>query len=63
DITGAIRLNGGWSEDELEAWGVEMPMVALDSLHFDLEAARAEMHARSAATPAHPIPSEHSAAS
>jgi hypothetical protein len=62
DISGAIRLNGGWSEKELEAWGTEMPMVALDSLHFDLEAARAEMHARSAAS-AHPISSEHSAAS
>jgi len=62
DITGAIRLNGGWSEADLEGWGTEMPMVALDSLHFDLEAARAEMHARSAAT-AQPVSSEHSAAS
>ena len=46
DITGAIRLNGDWSEEELEAWGTEMPMVALDSLHFDLDAARAEMNSR-----------------
>ena len=63
DITGAIRLNGGWSEDELETWGTEMPMTALDSLHSDLEAARAEMRSRAAAAPAHPVPSEHSAAS
>jgi predicted nucleic acid-binding Zn-ribbon protein len=49
DITGAMRLNGDWSEDELEAWGTEVPMVVLDSLHADLELARYEMAARSAA--------------
>jgi uncharacterized protein len=43
DITGAIRLNGSWSEEEMETWGMEMPTVALDSLHFDLDAARYEM--------------------
>ncbi len=63
DITGAIRLNGGWSEHEMENWGTEMPMTALDSLHADLEAARSEMHARTSTTPAAPVPSEHSAAS
>ncbi len=46
DISGAIRLNGNWSEDDMETWGAEMPMTALDSLHFDLEAARQEMNAR-----------------
>ena len=41
DITGAIRLNGSWSERDMENWGTEMPMAtALDSLHTDLEAAR-----------------------
>jgi predicted nucleic acid-binding Zn-ribbon protein len=49
DITGAIRLNGHWSEDEMETWGTEMPTNALDSLHFDLEAARHEMKSRTAA--------------
>jgi uncharacterized protein len=63
DITGSIRLNGDWSEEEMETWGTEMPSVALDSLHFDLEAARAEMHARSAAAHAQALPSEHPAAS
>jgi len=43
DITGAIRLNGGWTEDDMETWGTEMPMTALDSLHSDLDAARYEM--------------------
>jgi uncharacterized protein len=43
DIPGAIRLNGHWSEEEMETWGTEMPMVALDSLHSDLDAARYEM--------------------
>jgi len=51
DITGAIRLNGDWSEAELEGWGAEAPMVVLDSLLADLEAARYEMSARSTAKP------------
>jgi predicted nucleic acid-binding Zn-ribbon protein len=46
DITGAIRLNGSWSDAEMEEWGAEMPMTALDSLHTDLEAARYEMNSR-----------------
>ena len=62
DITGAIRLNGGWSEEELDSWGAELPMVLLDSLQADLEAARAEMHARSTDA-VHAISPEHSAAS
>jgi predicted nucleic acid-binding Zn-ribbon protein len=45
DITGAIRLNGSWTEADMETWGTEMPMTALDSLHSDLEAARYEMNA------------------
>ena len=49
DITGAIRLNGSWSETEMENWGTEMPMTALDSLHIDLEAARFEMSSRTSA--------------
>jgi hypothetical protein len=49
DITGAIRLNGSWTEREMENWGAEVPMTALDSLHTDLEAARYEMTARTSA--------------
>ncbi len=49
DITGAIRLNGSWPDAEIEEWGTEMPMTALDTLHIDLEAARYEMSARSSA--------------
>jgi uncharacterized protein len=63
DITGAIRLNGDWSEEELDAWGNEAPMVVLDSLQADLEAARAEMHSRSAAAPTAPVSSSPPAAS
>jgi predicted nucleic acid-binding Zn-ribbon protein len=51
DITGAIRLNGNWTENEMETWGTEMPMTALDSLHTDLEAARYEMTAHASAKP------------
>src|SRR6202140_373774 len=42
DITDAMRLNGGWTENELDAFGTELPMVALDSLRFDLDLARHE---------------------
>jgi predicted nucleic acid-binding Zn-ribbon protein len=61
DITGAIRLNGSWSEAEMEAWGTEMPMNALDSLHIDLEAARYEMSSRTSAKSELPaaVPTQH----
>src|SRR5271170_6930124 len=49
DITSAIRLNGSWAEREMETWGTEMPMTALDSLHVDLEAARYEMSSHASA--------------
>jgi predicted nucleic acid-binding Zn-ribbon protein len=63
DITGAIRLNGDWSEEELETWGTEAPMVILDSLQADLELARDEMSARAAKAGAPPpaAPSEQAA--
>jgi len=63
DITGAIRLNGSWSENEMETWGTEMPMTALDSLHVDLEAARYEMTAHAASKSKTPttIPTEQAA--
>jgi predicted nucleic acid-binding Zn-ribbon protein len=64
DITGAIRLNGDWNVEELDAWGTEAPMVVLDSLHADLEAARYEMKTRASAAPeAHPTASPSQAAS
>ena len=42
DITGSTRLNGNWSEEELDGFGAELPMVILDSLNSDLDAARHE---------------------
>jgi uncharacterized protein len=55
DIAGSIRLNGDWDEEELDAWGTEAPMVVLDALYADLEAARYEMKTRASAAPeAHP---------
>jgi len=64
DITGAIRLNGSWTEEELDAWGTELPMVVLDGLQADLEAAHAEMSARSSTkSDAHPTVSSEQAAS
>jgi uncharacterized protein len=62
DITGAIRLNGSWAEQEMENWGTEMPMTALDSLHVDLEAAQYEMSHRTAKSgSAAPVPTEQAA--
>ena len=63
DITDAIRLNGSWSEAEMETWGTEMPMTALDSLHVDLEAAQYEMRTRTSSKPEKPatVPSEQAA--
>jgi uncharacterized protein len=54
DITGAIRLNGNWTEEDMETWGTEMPMTVLDALHSDLDAARYEMssHHTKSETPA-----------
>src|SRR5579863_4991049 len=63
DITGAIRLNGSWTEHDMETWGAEMPMTALDSLHSDLEAAQYEMKSRTSPKSGAPaaVPSEQAA--
>jgi predicted nucleic acid-binding Zn-ribbon protein len=63
DITGAIRLNGAWSEADLETWATELPMEVLDLLLADLEAARLEMKSRPAAKPETPaaVPTEQAA--
>lgn len=45
DLANAVRLNGSWEEEEIESWGAEMPMVVLDSLHGDLQAAQQNDHA------------------
>jgi len=58
----AIRLNGSWSESELEEWGNELPTATLDALHRDLDLARAESHSRSRARSQAAV-SEHPAAS
>jgi uncharacterized protein len=56
-----IRLNGNWSESELEEWGNELPTATLDTLHRDLDLARAESrkhrHAREAVASEHPAAS------
>ncbi len=62
DITGATRLNGNWSEDELDAFGNELPMVILDSLRADLDLAQYEARSGSHAKQAVPAtPTEHAA--
>jgi predicted nucleic acid-binding Zn-ribbon protein len=61
DLSDAIRLNGSWPEAELDEWGGELPMIALDALQRDLEAARAESGA-TARSKAEAV-SEHPAAS
>jgi uncharacterized protein len=63
DITGSTRLNGGWTEDELDAFGSELPMVILDSLRADLDLARHEATTGSHAKPAVPAAPTSQAAS
>jgi uncharacterized protein len=63
DITGATRLNGLWTEAELDSWGTELPMVVLDALVFDLEAARYEAASGSHAKHAVPATPTEQAAS
>lgn len=61
DLPDSIRLNGNWTEAELDEWGRELPMVILDLLHRDLDLARAESGGRAHAESA-PVSSEHTAA-
>jgi uncharacterized protein len=53
DITGSTRLNGLWTEEELDGFGAELPMVILDALNADLDLARHEASAGSHAK--HPV--------
>ena len=62
DLPAATRLNGNWSEEELDEWGDELPTVVLDILQRDLGLARAEAAGKSQAHAAAPH-TEHSAAS
>src|SRR5215471_5357756 len=63
DITGSTRLNGNWSEEELDEFGDELPMVILDSLNADLDAARHEAASGSHAKHAVPATPTEQAAS
>jgi len=60
-----IRLNGHWDEEEMEEWGTEMPMTALDALHTDLQLARSDHAKHHAPKQEHSqaVTSEHPAAS
>ena len=60
DLHDVIRLNGNWSEEEMDSWNEEMPMVVLDALQSDLDAARAE--SQSHQSPAEVPAPEHPAA-
>jgi uncharacterized protein len=60
DLSDSIRLNGSWSEEELDEWGRELPTVTLDALHRDLDLARAESAASH--THAEAVSAEHTAA-
>jgi predicted nucleic acid-binding Zn-ribbon protein len=57
---GSIRLNGNWSEADLEEWDTELPTSTLDALQRDLDLARAEGHTH---TQPEAVTSEHPAAS
>jgi uncharacterized protein len=58
DLTeNTVRLNGHWEADELEEWGSEIPMVALDHLHRDLDLARTEAKSHAHGEAVHPAAS------
>ena len=61
DLNDSIRLNGSWTEEEMDSWGDEMPMVVLDALQRDLDLARAESsgttHLKEIPTTEHPAAS------
>jgi len=61
DLSDAVRLNGSWEEEEIDAWGNELPMVVIDILQRDLDLARAESSAHPRADN-EAVPSEHPAA-
>ena len=61
DLNDSVRLNGNWSEEEIDSWGDEMPMVVLDILQRDLDLARAEASSHRSHTET--VPVEHPAAS
>jgi uncharacterized protein len=65
DLQNAIRLNGSWSEEEMDTWGTEMPSSVLDVLQADLRAARREApgHAHANRDDAPALASEHPAVS
>lgn len=63
DLPGTIRLNGSWSEDQLEEWGDELPTVVLEALRRDLDLARAEAASKQHRGSEESVASEHSAAS
>jgi predicted nucleic acid-binding Zn-ribbon protein len=64
DLTdSAVRLNGHWDEEEMDAWGAKMPTSAMDELHRDLLAAQAEGHVRRKDTSGSEVATEHPAAS
>jgi predicted nucleic acid-binding Zn-ribbon protein len=42
DLNGVTRLNGQWSEEEIDGWGEELPSVVLDGLRADLHASQRE---------------------
>jgi uncharacterized protein len=62
DLESAVRLNGHWSEAEIEGWGKELPMVVLDALQRDLNLARSESLSRGHSG-GKSVPDEHPAAS
>jgi len=63
DLSDSIRLNGNWTEAELDEWGRELPMVILDQLHRDLDLARAESGSAHSDPETEAVSSEHTAAS
>jgi len=60
-VEDSVRLNGSWSESEIDEWGPELPTPVLDALQRDLDLARNESrggsHAHAQAVSSHPAAS------
>lgn len=61
DLNDSVRLNGNWTEEEIDGWNDEMPTTVMDALQRDLDMARAE--AASPRSRAEAVPVHHPAAS
>jgi len=55
DLKDSIRLNGNWTEEDIDGWNDEMPTTVIDALQRDLDLARAEASRERSRTESVPV--------